>query len=695
MPALEVRAPQMRVAVDIGGTFTDLVAYDPGQTRVRFAKSLTSYGRLSDAVFACLEQAEIDLAEVRHFMHGSTIAINTVIQRSGARAGLITTRGFRHVYAIGRGDRPRAYDLLFDKPVPLVPADRIAEVDERMDARGEVVRALDDGSVIAAIDLLMEQKIESVAVVLLHAYRNPAHERRIGAMIAARAPGLHVTLGHEILREFREYERTSTAVLNAYVGPVVSDYVAELDARLRDQGFAGHFMIMQSNGGTMSAGLARARPVSMMESGPVAGVIGAARLGQALGISDVISFDMGGTTAKASLIEKGEARTVSFYHIGGAETGHPMMLPVVDIVEVGTGGGSIAWIDAAGGLKVGPLSAGAAPGPVCYGLGGEEPTITDANLVLGRLDPAHFLGGRMRLDVEAARRAIGTRIAGPLGLGIERAAFGIVRIADARMSLAVREVSLAKGHDPRDFALVASGGGGPLHAGAIARELSVPRVIVPELPGTFSALGMLMTDARHDLVRTRIADIGRIEPGEIAAVFAEMIAEATGLLARDGIGGQDWRIVPALDLRYLGQEYTLPVPLGDGAPDAAMLAGARARFDELHHARYRHAAPDEAVEIVNVRLTAFGKVAGDLAAFGDITARATARAVAPIGHRAVWFEDGSHACAVYRREDLPADAMIAGPAVIEESVSTTILHPGDRAVVSAQGALIIDIGAGR
>ena len=695
MSAREHHAPRSRVAVDIGGTFTDLVAYDPGSACVRVGKSLTTDQRLSDGVFACLSQAEIELSEVGHFMHGSTIAINTVIQRRGARAGLITTRGFRHVYAIGRGDRPRAYDLLFEKPVPLVPADRIAEADERMNAQGEVVRALDEASVIAAIDMLVRQKIESVAVVLLHAYRNPEHERRIGELIAARAPGLHVTLSHEILREFREYERTSTTVLNAYVAPVVSEYVGELEGRLRSQGFGGHLLIMQSNGGTMSAATARARPVSMMESGPVAGVIAAARLGQALGIGDVISFDMGGTTAKASLVENGEARTVSFYHIGGAETGHPMMLPVVDIVEVGTGGGSIAWLDAAGGLKVGPLSAGASPGPVCYGMGGVEPTITDANLVLGRLDPAHFLGGRMRLDFAAARHAITSRIAEPLGLGTEQAALGILRIADARMSLAVREVSLTKGYDPRDFALVASGGGGPLHGGAIARELSVPRMIIPELPGTFSALGMLMTDARHDLVRTRIADIARIDAGEIAEVFAQMQEQARELLTLDGIAPQDCRLAPGLDLRYLGQEYTLQVPLGDVAPDASALANARQRFDELHQARYRHAAPDEKVEIVNFRLTAFGKVAGDLAAFGDITERATARPAAPIGHRLVWFDDGCHKCAIYRRDELPEGCVIEGPAVIEEAVSTTLLHPGDRAEVSARGALMVGIGAVR
>jgi N-methylhydantoinase A len=431
----------------------------------------------------------------------------------------------------------------------------------------------------------------------------------------------------------------------------------------------------------------------MMESGPVAGVIGCARLGQALGLADVISFDMGGTTAKASLVENGETRTVTGYYIGGVETGHPMMLPVVDIVEVGTGGGSIAWIDAAGGLKVGPLSAGAAPGPVCYGLGGTEPTITDANVVLGRLDPDNFLGGQMRLDLPAARRAIATKIAEPLGLSIEDAALGILKIADTKMSLAVREVSVAKGHDPRGFALIASGGAGPLHAASIARELSLPKVVIPELPGTFSALGMLMTDVRHDYVRTRIGELAKVAPSEIGAVFAEMIAEAAELLARDGIAPGDSRLAPSLDLRYQGQEYTLSVPLAAGPVTRDSLDASRRRFDELHHAQYSHSAPDEPVEIVNLRLAAVGSVAGDVAAFGKI--RDTAgRSGRVKGFRKIWFDDGAHDCPVYDRDALLPGVAIAGPAVIEERVSTTVIYPGDRFTLSPQGPILIDINAG-
>jgi N-methylhydantoinase A len=679
----------LRVAIDIGGTFTDLVAYSPSSERLVYSKSLTTEHDLSQGVFDCLKLAKIDLADVECFMHGSTIAINTVIQRKGAVTGLITTRGFRHVYAIGRGNRPDAYNLLFEKAVPLVPGNLIAEVDERLDARGEVVRPLDEESVKQAIRQLVAQKVESIAVVLLHAYRNPAHEKRVRELIEKLAPGVYVTVSHDILREFREYERTSTTVLNAYVGPIVSRYVKGLGDRLRGAGFAGAFLVMQSNGGTMSDQVAVSRPVSMMESGPVAGVIGSGKLGEALGQPNVISFDMGGTTAKSSLIENGQTRVVTGYHIGGFQTGHPMMLPVIDIVEVGTGGGSIAWIDEAGGLKVGPLSAGAAPGPVCYSGGGTEPTITDANVVLGRLDPNNFCGGQMTLDAQAAREAIRTKIAEPLGLTVEEAALGILKIADTKMSLAVSEVSVQKGYDPRSFTLVAHGGGGPLHASSVARELAVPTVVVPELPGTFSAWGMLMTDIRHDYVRTVIAEVAKVGRDTIEKVYADMAEEAAETLRRDGVSLAQVKLVRSADLRYQGQEYTLTVPMPEG-DDA--LAEVRRRFDEAHFAQYSHSAPKEAVEIVNLRLTAVGTVTGDVGAFNRSRETSSALDGKPKGVRPVYFEGGWQQCQVYDRLKLKPGVEIAGPAVIEERVSTTVLLPGDRAKMLATGPIVIEVG---
>jgi N-methylhydantoinase A len=681
-----------RLAVDIGGTFTDLVGLsDDG--RIVYTKALTTYDNLARGVFDCIRKGDVEAADAAFFIHGSTIAINTVIQQKGARTGLITTAGFRDVYEIGRSNRPDAYNLNYRRPAPLIPRDLRLEVGERIDAAGTVRQALDEDSVRAAVRALSEAGVKSIAVVLLHAYANPAHEIRIGEIVAEEFPGCFVSLSHEILREFREYERTSTTALNAYVAPTVSLYVGHLERALADARFGGQFMIMQSNGGTMSAGVAKDLPVAMMESGPVAGVIGAGKLGQMLGAGDVISFDMGGTTAKASLVIDGEARVVTGYHIGGYESGHPMMLPVVDIVEVGTGGGSIAWIDAAGGLKVGPLSAGSDPGPVCYGNGGTEPTVTDANLVLGRLNAKNFLGGEMALDVKGAEAAIRERIAEPLGLDVTAAALGIVRIADAKMSLAVREVSVTKGHDPRDFAMVASGGAGPLHAVAIARELSIPKVIIPELPGTFSAFGMLFADVRHDYVRTYIRPLANLDLAAANAGFDEMLESALATLKTEGVPAERTTVARSVDLRYRGQEYTLTVMVGGDKLDAAALAALRTRFDELHFAKYQHSAPKESVEIVNLRLSAFGALGGEAAGqvqlIGQTGGKRTGK---PGGKRPVVFAGGAVDCPVYQRDDLVVGQTIAGPAVIEELVSTTIVHPGDRATLNAAGPIIIDIG---
>ncbi|WP_417583393.1 hydantoinase/oxoprolinase family protein [Pelagibacterium sp.] len=685
-------ANTLRVSVDIGGTFTDLVGYDATTGALSFSKSLTTYEGLSNGVFDCIRLAEIDVSDVSYFIHGSTIAINTVIQRKGARTGLITTKGFRDVYAIGRGSRPEAYNLMLEKLPPLVQRENIFEVDERLNAAGSVVVELNESDVAIAVDALVAQGVESIAVALLHAYANPIHEKRIGEIIAERAPQLYVSLSHEILREFREYERTSTTVLNSFVGPIIGEYLGELESSLTSGGFAGHFLIMQSNGGTMSSETAVEKPVAMMESGPVAGVIGCARLGQALGQPNVISFDMGGTTAKSSLIENNEVRIVTGYHIGASEgLGHPMMLPVVDIVEVGTGGGSIAWIDPAGGLKVGPISAGSAPGPVCYGKGGNDPTITDANLVLGRLDAGNFLGGQMNLDLEGARRAIDEKIARPLGLSVEEAALGIIKIADTKMSLTVREVSVQKGHDPRGFAMIATGGAGPLHAVSIARELSLPTVVIPELPGTFSALGMLMSDVRHDFVRTMILQMKSAPAAIIENVFVEMADEANQRLAADGVRSGNGFLTRGLDLRYEGQEYTLTIPVTADVIDSAALEQVREKFDELHRAQYGHDAPEESVEIVNLRLAAIGTMGEEPDVFGQPITTGHERTGRPKGRRTVHFEEGEFECDVFDRGALIPDQIVTGPAIIEERVSTTVVLPGATAKLDSGGSIIISV----
>jgi N-methylhydantoinase A len=487
------------VAIDIGGTFTDLIGFDAATGRFVQAKSLTTPSHLVQGVIDCIRKSGLAGSEIGELIHGSTTAINTLIERKGAKTGLIVTRGTRDVYIIGRGNRPEAYNLLFHRHRPLVPRHLTREVSERLLPSGEVYRPLDRDNIAEACRVLAAEGVEAVAVCFLHSYVNPAHERVAGEMIRAAMPGVYLSLSHDILREYREFERMSTTVVNAYVGPKVGGYVQSLKSSLGDIGFRGALSIMRSNGGVMTPETATERPAAMMESGPVGGIIASARFGASLGMPNVISFDMGGTTAKASLVRDGEPTMAPGYYVGGYASGHPVMLPMIDVVEVGAGGGSIAWIDEVGALKVGPQSAGADPGPICYCGGGTEPTITDANVVLGRLDPDDFLGGQMQLDADGARRGIGEKIAKPLGMDTVAAAQAIVEIAIAKMSLAVREVSVQKGYDPRDFALIASGGAGALHVLSIARELHVPKVVVPLFPSHFSALGMLLADERHDL----------------------------------------------------------------------------------------------------------------------------------------------------------------------------------------------------
>src|SRR6267154_1411274 len=479
------------VGIDIGGTFTDLVGCVDG--RIVTSKTSTVPADPTRGVAESLRLAHCRMPALSELLHGSTIAINTVLERKGARTALITTRGFRDTYAIGRGNRIEAFNLFFHRPKPLIPRELTFEVTERINAKGSVLKPLDEAEVQALAKALATQNIEAIAVCFLHAYANPAHEQRVGEIFRAANPKLFVTLSHEIVREYREYERTSTTALNAFVGPRVQAYLGRLENHLRDEKFAG--------------------------------IIGAGRLAALMGIERCIGFDMGGTTAKASLITNGIPAIEDGYVIGGEASGQPMQIPVVDIVEIGAGGGSIAWCDPTGGIHVGPKSAGADPGPAAYGKGSTDPVVTDANLVLGRINAERFLNGAMKLDVKAAERAIESKLCGPTRLGVKEAALGIVQIADAAMSLAVRAVSVKKGVDPRETAMIAFRGAGPLHAVAIAREIFIPKVIVPKVPGTFSALGMLMASWRQDFVRTLYGLLGALDAARVDAVFAEL-AEA-------------------------------------------------------------------------------------------------------------------------------------------------------------------------
>jgi N-methylhydantoinase A len=473
------------------------------------------------------------------------------------------------------------------------------------------------------------------------------------------------------------------------VGPIVSRYLISLEEMLGDSGFRGPFRVMQSNGGVMSAEVAKKRPVTMMESGPVAGVIAAAHIGELLGCRHIISFDMGGTTAKASLIKNFHSEVTSSYYVGGYITGHPMMLPVVDIVEVGNGGGSIAWIDPGGGLKVGPQSAGADPGPACYGQGGGEPTVTDANLVVGRIDPEYFLGSGIRLQRERAVAAITEKIAKPLGLSSQEAALGILTIANFNMSLAVRAVSVEKGYDPRDCVLVPSGGGGALHAMAIAKELSVPRVIIPPMPAYFSAFGMLVADLKHDYVQTFVCELSDTTGMELADAFAALERSAVEILTEEGAGEQQIALRRFLDMRYRGQEYTLPVPLTEDLRAITDFGAIRARFDQLHQDHYGHSAPKEPVMMVNLRLSALGRFENRL----PLSATHQDGNQGERGKRPVIFDNGRQGvdCPIYLRSGLKAGDRLAGPAVIEELGATILLYPGDTMEVNDFGHLVIDV----
>ena len=681
------------ISTDIGGTFTDLVAYDLDTGAIHHAKDYTDPANLSSGIGRCLDKSGLTVAEALEFVHGTTVAINTAIERTGAPAALLVTRGMRDVYEIGRCNRPEAYNLMFRRPVPLVGRELIFEVDERLDARGEVVRPLDEQSVRSAVAAALDAGVTAIAVCTLHSYANPKHEERIGELINELAPHLFVTLSHRILREYREYERISTAVMNSYVGPKVSGYLDDLRNVLNDRRFAGRTFIMQSNGGVMTPEIARSKPVMMMESGPVGGVVAAGMIAAEYGIANAVAFDMGGTTAKAALLRDGSPEIAQGYYVGGYASGIPVRVPVVDVVEVGAGGGSIAYIDSTGALRVGPQSAGGRPGPVCYGFGGEQPTVTDANAVLGRINPERFLGGEMGLDVSAARAAFERTIGGALGLSADDAALAVINIAVNMMGLAVRSVSIERGVDPRECALIAFGGAGPLHACAVAREVDIPRVIVPMLPGHFSALGMLLADIRHELVRTVYSTIDDIEPAALIKVVRELTEEVTTLLTTEMIAESNQSVEIFFDLRYRGQEFTLRTPSSAAELQSREdLEKLRQRFDELHEMRFGHNSPGATVEIVNVRVVGIGKrdrIRPKLESSADTVVPTTRRVAAGAGSRATATD-----WPIYQREALPVGYRLTGPAVIEEYASTVVINEGDVAVVGPDGSLDIRINIG-
>lgn len=684
----------MRVGVDIGGTFTDVVVFDEAASRVRLAKSLSTPTNLARGVRDALAKSAAPLAETRSLIHGSTVVINALIERTGARTALLTTKGFRDIYEIGRINRPDSFNPRFKKHRPLIPRSDIFEIPERMLADGTVRLPLDEAAVREVAAILRDEEFAAVAILFLHSYRYPQHELRAREILLEEHPDWFITTSHELSREYREYERTSTVAANAYVGPNVSAYLADLEGGLRSDGFTGDLLIMQSNGGLSDVALARRQCIQMMESGPAGGVVGTMMLCDALGIENAIAFDMGGTTAKASVVQRGVPSLSPDYFIGGYNEGLAIRIPVLDIVEVGTGGGSIAWLDEGGALHVGPLSAGAEPGPACYRRGGTEPTVTDANALLGRLSPEAFMGGEMDLDVQLAENAMRTRVAEPLGVEVERAAAGILDIATSAMANAVRSVTLQRGLDPRDFTLFAYGGGGPLHASAVARELQIGTVVIPEAPGLFSALGMLLADVRRDYVQTLFARLDDVDMQTLEREFQTLEAEGRAALAGSGIVADGVMFERAADMRYVGQEHTVAVRVPAHVGDETDRATIKQLFDEVHQQRFSHSAPNESADVVSLRVTAIGQLAKPQLpriAAGDRTPPATAQK----GTRTILFAGfGEQTTTVWERSALLAGNVIQGPAVIEEPASTTVVEPGDVATVNNFGHLLIRLRRG-
>ncbi len=608
---------------------------------LRLGKTLTTPSRLVDGIENGVGKADAEFRASRLFLHGTTVAINTILERTGARCALITTQGFRDIYEIGRVNRPESYNLFFKRHEPLIDRDLRFEIRERMDAQGTVLIPLDDAEVRAVVAQAVAQGAQAIAILFLHSYRNPAHEQRVKAIVSEMHPELFVTASHELSQEYREFERTSTAAANAYVGPRVRRYLGEMGEHLDAAGFAGEFLIVQSTGGLFSIEEAQSACIRMLESGPAAGVIGTKALCDSIGLKNAIAFDMGGTTAKAGVIYNGDVLMIGSALIGGYATGLPVQIPMIDIQEVGTGGGSIARVEV-GALHVGPESAGAQPGPVCYGQGGEEPTITDANLILGRLGADRFLGGEMRLDLEAAKRALDIKVAKPLGLDLMQAADGILRIATTKMSHMVRWVTTERGLDAADFTLVAYGGAGPLHAAMVARELRIAKVVIPRAPGHFSAYGMLVADLRRDFVNTWFNPLADVSFAAVEEIYADMEKRGRQAIADSGLALAGVTVRRSADMRYVGQEHAVTVELPHDLFERQDRDGIKQRFDAVHETRYGYSAPAEKAEIVSLRSAVTGlmrKPAFEHIAAGD----AEPPEAAFRGKRPVYFaEAGRH-----------------------------------------------------
>jgi N-methylhydantoinase A len=672
------------IGVDVGGTFTDLVLIEPDRGEVRIAKVPTTPDNQADGVLRAIEAAGADLGEVATVNHGTTITTNALLERRIARTGLITTQGFRDVLELGRRTRPQPYGLL-GRFEPLIPRERRLEVAERIDADGEVLVPLDEEAVREAVRTLVGMGCESLVIHFLHGYRNPAQERRAADIAAEIWPNRYITTGSAILSEYREYERGVTAAVNASVQPVLERYLGRLQAELKARGFAHDLLVMQGNGGSVAGRIIGEKAVNTVMSGPASGVMAAAAIARAAGLSHLITYDMGGTSSDVGLVMDGVPQVTAEMEL---EYAMPIHVPMVDVHSIGAGGGSIALIDEAGMLRVGPESAGAAPGPIAYGRGGDRPTITDANLLLGRLDAAHLLSVEGTAPIGAVRDAIQGQVGRPLGLDAEAAAAAILRVANDRMAGAIRIVSLARGHDPRDFSLFAYGGAGPLHATALARELGIPRVLVPARPGITNAIGCATADLRHDYVNTVNLPLAELDIEAAGSLLRAQIEEGRATIERERVAVESIELLHFADMQFQGQTHILTVPLP--SPEITVEELQRL-FDRAYFERFAVELPEIRAVLVNLHTAVIGTRKGvPLDALAG-TDQAETLKDAQIGVRRVWFEQGWQETPVYERSRLPLQAHFVGPAVVQQLDATTVIEPDDRVTVDRLGSLLIEV----
>ena len=684
------RMARYRVTVDTGGTFSDFVHLNEQTGEISIAKIASTPDDPSRAILAGLEAllaSVTEADEIGYFCHGTTVGTNALLEGKGVRTALLVTEGFRGIYPVGEQARPYGtaiFDVMYDKPAPLVPSRLTGEVKERIDFRGNVLRPLDETALRETVRALKAQNIELIAVCLLFSFLHPEHEARVRDIVLEEIPGCSVSLSCEVLPQIREYYRLSTTVINAYLQPILARYIAQLDRRLAAAGIVTRQKyIMQSNGGMATFAAAARRAVTTVLSGPAGGVTAGVLACGMSGSANIITFDMGGTSCDVALIKDGEPLLSS----RGKIEGRDLAVPMLDINTVSAGGGTVATVDRFGVLQVGPQSAGAVPGPACYGRGGEAPTITDCNLVLGYLGEDNFLGGRMRLDAAKARAAIEAAVAKPLGLDVAEAAEGIVRVIDVKMEEAIKAISTMRGHDLRDFMLLAFGGAGPLHAGRIARDLGMAGVIVPLYPGVFSAIGLLMSDVKHDYIRSKLSPLSEVAPADVNGMFERMVAQALEELRDDGFAADHIRIERALDMRYAGQGYEIAVPCPVQPLQEADLKQLRTTFDQQHRAMFGHMAPQEPVEIVSFRVRGIGLVPPvEMPKFkpAGTTLRDARREL-----RRVRFDGRELDCPVYQRERLDVGLTVAGPAVLDQFDCTTVICPGQTARVDEWKNLIV------